>query len=142
MPDVFVELRATITEFQAKMAEARREMEKTEKAGATHFASLSKFGATAFAALGAGAVAGIGVAVKAGSELEDQHAALVKAIENTGAKYRAFTGPIDAADKKMEKFGFTNAQTEAALTAGVTATGSATKALDLLQVAADVATVK
>jgi hypothetical protein len=142
MPDVFVELRATISEFSAKMAEARKEMEKTEKAGTSHFGALSKFGAGAFAALGAGAVTGVAVAIKAGSELEDSHAGLVKAVENTGAKYKAFAAPVGVADKAMEKFGFTNAQTEAALMAGTTATGSAKKALDLLQVAADVAAVK
>ena len=68
--ETFVELRAVITDFQAKMAIARGEMEKTAKAGNSNFAALGKAGGIGLAALGAGAVAVGVLSVKAASEFQ------------------------------------------------------------------------
>ena len=68
--ETFVELRAVITDFQAKMAIARGEMEKTSRAGSSNFGSLSKGIQVAGAAVAAGAIA-IGVeSVKAASTFQ------------------------------------------------------------------------
>lgn len=140
--EVFVELKAIITEFQAKMAEARGEMAETARHGGKSFESLGKFAGAALAGIGTGAIAGVALAVKAGNELEDANVKLEQAIKNTGGSYEALKPSIDKADKSMESFGFTNAQTQDALAVGTTATGSSTKALQLLTVAANLAAYK
>jgi hypothetical protein len=77
--DVFVELKAVISDFQAKMAVARGEMEETQKAGGSHFSQLSS--------LGKGALLGVaGAAVAAGAVLVD-----------LGVKYQAATAKMAAA---------------------------------------------
>jgi hypothetical protein len=44
LPPVFVELRANIREFSAKMGEARAEMHETEAASKTTFTKMASIG--------------------------------------------------------------------------------------------------
>ena len=86
--DTFVELKAVITDFQAKMAVARGEMEKTSKAGSSSFKALSGVAQAGFLAIGAAAVTGAVIAVKAGSELQDSQRRLSVAVADSGGKLR------------------------------------------------------
>ena len=63
-------------------------------------------------------------------------------IKDTGGNIANLSAPIDAADKAMERFGFTNAQTEDALAVGTTALGSSSKAMSILTTAANLAAYK
>ena len=143
MPEpVFIELKAIISDFKAKMLAARGEMSATEAHASSKFQAIGKASGIALAGV-AGAAIGIGVqAVKMGADLQEANRKLKVAVEDTGASFDKFKGPIANADKAMEKFGFTNVETEEALSVGVTATNSTSKALQYLQVAADLARYK
>ena len=140
--DTFVELRATITDFQAKMAVARGEMEKTSKAGSSNFAALSKGIQVAGAAIAAGAVAVGVLSVKAASSAEDAHVKLAQAIRDTGGNMVALTPRINAVDASMTKFGYSNTQVQEALAVGTTGLGSTSKAMSILMTAANLAAYK
>ena len=142
MPDVFVELRAVISEFQEKMVIAREEMEKTSKAGGGHFSALSGFATAGLAGVATTAVAIGAASVKMGNELEDAHVKMVTAIRDTGGNMETLGPKINQADKAMENFGFTNTQTQDALAVGTTALGSSSKALSILTTAANLAAYK
>ena len=69
-PGVYVELRATISDFEAKMAAARAEMSATQKHGEGAFSSLMSGGTKALEGIGAAAI-GVGVvAVKMASDFQ------------------------------------------------------------------------
>jgi phage-related protein len=140
--DVFVELRATISEFQAKMAEARGEMTKTQSHGEGAFKQLESVGKLALLGVSAAAVS-VGVAsIHMADEFEASHARLVTAITNTGKSFDQFATPISVAEKSMENLGFTHAQVEATLASLTTSLGDPTKALDLLGTTANLAAYK
>lgn len=139
---VFVELRALISQFQAKMAEARGEMERTAKHGGATFAGLAKVSGAALAGVAGVAVAVGTFATKMGMDLQDADRRLRVAITDSGNSFEAFAPQIAKADKQLEKFGFTNAQTNDALAVMVTGLGKPAKALEAIGVAADLATFK
>jgi hypothetical protein len=139
LPPVFMELRAGIGEFRAKMGEAAHEVEKLERRGSSSFSKLQAIGKGAL--LGIGAAAGtIGVAsLHLADTFEKSHAQLENAVRNSGASMERFRGPIAAADATMERFGFTNAETEDGLARLTTGTGSARKAIVDISLAANIA---
>jgi hypothetical protein len=94
--------------------------------------------------LGAGStmVAVGGLFSQLGSKEAAAHQQLDQAIQNTGGSYEKYAGQIDAAIKHNEKFGDTSVQTQEALQELTQATGSPTKALQLLGTATDLAAAK
>lgn len=140
--DTTVTLRAVISDFQRKMSIARGEMEATSKQGGSHFQTLNKGSGMLLAGVAGAAVGVAGLALKMGSDLQDANRRLSVAIADSGHSFVAFTPQIQVADKQLEHFGFTNAQTNDALAVMVTGLGSPTKAFNALGVAADLATFK
>ena len=142
LPPVFVELKANVTEFTAAMGEARGEMMSVEAQGMSSFDKLAGFGKAALFGLGAAAV-GVGVmGVEMADKFEASHAKLEQALKNAGTNFEKFKEPIDKAQKSMETYGFTNAQTQEALGNLTTALKDPQKALDDLSLAADLAKYK
>ena len=142
LPPVFVELKANVSEFTAAMGEARTEMTSVEAQGMSSFDKLAGFGKAALFGLGAAAV-GVGVmGVEMADKFEASHAKLETALKNAGASFEQFKEPIDKAQKAMEQYGFTNAQTQEALGNLTTALKDPQKALDDLSLAADLAKFK
>ena len=142
LPPVFVELKANVSEFTAAMGEARTEMTSVEAQGVSSFDKLAGFGKAALFGLGAAAV-GVGVmGVEMADKFEASHAKLETALKNAGASFEQFKEPIDKAQKAMEGYGYTNAQTQEALGNLTTALKDPNKALADLSLAADLAKYK
>ena len=142
LPPVFVELKANVSEFTAAMGEARTEMSSVEAQGTSSFDKLAGFGKAALFGLGAAAV-GVGVlGVEMADKFEQSHAKLETALKNAGSSFDQFSSQIDVAQKSMEAYGYTNAQTQEALANLTTATKDPKKALDDLSLAADLAKYK
>ena len=74
---VMVELRASIGEFRSRMAEARGEVAKLETESRTHMAKFQAFGKVAFLGVGAAALSGAVVAVKAAGDYQESLTQLV-----------------------------------------------------------------
>ena len=142
LPPVFVELKANVSEFTAAMGEARTEMTSVEAQGTSSFDKLAGFGKAALFGLGAAAV-GVGVmGVEMADKFEASHAKLETALKNAGSSFDQFSSQIGVAQKSMEAYGYTNAQTQEALANLTTATKDPKKALDDLSLAADLAKYK
>ena len=142
LPPVFVELQANVSQFTAAMGEARTEMTSVETQGVSSFDKLASFGKAALFGLGAAAV-GVGVmGVEMADKFEQSHTKLVTALKNTGTTFDAYSSQIGVAQKTMEGYGYTNAQTQEALANLTTALKDPTKALDSLSLAADLAKYK
>lgn len=142
LPPVFIELKAKTSEFTAAMGEARTEVDHLAKKGAGSFDKLAAVGKASLFALGTAAVGVGAMGIEMADQYEQSHAKLQQAIKNTGATFSQFQVPIGEAQKKMESFGYTNAQTQEALANLTTSLGSPKKALDNLALAADLAKFK
>jgi hypothetical protein len=142
LPPVFVELKANVSEFTAAMGEARTEMSATEAHGSTSLDKLAGFGKAALFGLGTAAV-GVGVmGVEMADKFEISHAKLETALKNAGTNFEEYSTQIGKAQKTMEGYGYTNAQTQEALANLTTALKDPKKALDDLGIAADLAKYK
>ena len=142
LPPVFVELKANVSEFTAAMGEARGEMTAVETQGVSSFDKLAGFGKAALFGLGAAAV-GVGVlGVEMADKFEASHAKLETALKNAGSSFDQYQVQIGTAQKQMEQYGYTNAQTQEALANLTTSLKDPAKALDSLSIAADLAKYK
>ena len=97
MPDTTVILRAIISDFTAKMAVARGEMEKTSKAGTSHFSALSSGMAAAGTAVIGGAAAIGAASVKMAGDFQQNMEKLV----TSGGELQSNLGADMAGVKKM-----------------------------------------
>jgi hypothetical protein len=140
--DTFVELKATISQFQAKMAEARSEMDKTTAKGNEAGSKMGILAAGLAAGVGVAAVSVAKFSIDAANNAEDARAKLDQALKDSGHSFEQFAGPIGQAESHMEHFGYTNAQTMDALGVLTTALGDPNKALHDLGTAADLAAYK
>lgn len=139
LPPVIVELKATITEFQAKMGEAKAELDSMQSKGESTMSQFKSFGAAAFLAVGAAAV-GLGAeALHLADTFEISHARLTASLTANGLSFDAWKGQIGAADNAGQKLGFTNAQVEDGLARLETMVKNPTVALKDLAVAEDIA---
>lgn len=139
LPAVFVELKATSTQFTAAMQAAQAELKKTADTSQSAMDRMANVGKIAFAGLAAAAVGFGAVAVKAALDGQQAHAQLVQAVSNSGAAFSSVGGAVDDMSSRFAKLGFENDQVEAALTRMVTASGSTKTALDNMGLAADLA---
>jgi hypothetical protein len=142
LPPVFVELKANISEFTTAMGEARSEVAHLENQGVSSFDKLATFGKASLFAIGTAAVAVGGLSLEMADKFEQSHAKLEQALKNAGSSFEEFKNPIGDAQKKMEQYGFTNAQTQEALANLTTALKDPKKALDDVALAADLAKFK
>lgn len=108
---------------------------KTKSFGST----LSKIGQVELTAAIVGVAAIGSEAVHLADDLEKAHAREETAIKNAGGSYEEYRGAIEKTKSQMEKFGFTNAETETSLANLTNATHDAGKAIDLQSLAADIA---
>ena len=142
LPPVFVELKANISEFSTAMGEARGEIATLEKQGSSSFDKLASFGKASLFALGTASIAVGALGVEMADSFEKSHAKLETALKNAGTSFEQFAIPIGDAQKKMEQYGYTNAQTQEALANLTTALKDPNKALSDLSIAADLAAYK
>ncbi len=133
---ITVELKATIDDFKAKMAEAQSTAERT---GSTLSDKLASAGKAIALGLGGAAVTIGGAAVKMASDFDAAQARMSTAIGNVGQNFDAFKSKIAATDDKLSNYGFTSTQTESALASLIPATKDTGKALDLMSLAANIA---
>jgi hypothetical protein len=142
LPAVFVELKANITEFSAKMGEANAEMQHLQKKGEVSFAKLGAVAKTALLGV-AGLAAGVAVAgVEMADKFEKSHAKLETALKNGGSSYEEYASQIQAATDAQAKLGFNSADTESALATLTTSLKDPKVALKDLSLAADLAKYK
>ena len=142
LPPVFVELKANVSEFTAAMGEARTQVATLEKEGSGSFDKLAAFGKASLFALGTAAVGVGALSLEMADTFEASHAKLEQALKNAGSSFEQFAEPISKAQKQMEQYGYTNAQTQEALANLTTSLKDPTKALDSLSIAADLAKYK
>jgi hypothetical protein len=137
--DIIAVLKANTSQFTASMAAAQAKMEETGSKGSSTMSKLGTISRAAILGIGAAAV-GIGVfAVDMGNKYEDAHAQMVNAFKNAGTSADAYKGKISAIDAQLTKYGYTNAQTQAAIGRLVTVTGNAKGSLNDMGLAADIA---
>jgi len=142
LPAVFVELKANISEFSAKMGEANAEMQHLQKKGEVSFAKLGAVAKTALLGV-AGLAAGVAVAgVEMADKFEKSHAKLETALKNGGNSYEEYATQIQAATDAQAKLGFNSAETESALATLTTSLKDPKVALKDLALAADLAKYK
>jgi phage-related protein len=122
-------------EVQAAASEAEAKSEST-------FGKFAQVGQKAILGLGVVAVVGGAFAIKMADQWEAAHARLETAITAAGGSIDKFAGQIKAADSTNEHYGYTNAQTEAALARLTQATNNPTLALKDLAVAVNVAAAR
>lgn len=139
LPEVAVHLIGDIKDFQAKMAEAKGEMEALSSKGASSVDKLAAIGKGALLGLGAAFVAVGGLGVKFAMEEEAAQARLQQAIENTGHSWDQYKEPVEAAEASSRKLGFTDSQTADSLSKLSAATKDPTKALNDLSLAQNIA---
>jgi hypothetical protein len=139
---VFVELKANISEFQAKMGEARSEMGKLEKKGESTSSQIGSFGKTAMMGV-AGAAIGIGaLSVETADKQEMAQKQLENSLKAAGQSWENSKNQVKAAGDEAVKFGYTQEQVDQALNTGVISTQNLGKAHDNLKVAIELAAAK
>ncbi len=139
LPPVFAELKAQTGEFVAKMREAGDEVEHMAHRGEPAFARVSAVGKAALFGIGGAAVAVGGMSLEMADTFEKSHSRLEAALKAAGSNFEELKPEVDKTSKAMENYGFTNAQTEEALSRLVTATQDPKKSMDEMGLAADIA---
>lgn len=129
-------------ELKLAAKEGVRDLKNVGDEGEKSTSKLGKFASVAGAGIAGGlavGVAAMGVAIKAGDELNESTDQLKNAVEKTGGSWATFSKGLSAAQSAGEKLGYTNAEINDGLSTLTTATGSSKKALSLLALAQDVA---
>jgi len=140
--EVIAMLRAQTGEFMAKMGEARAEVAKLEKSGGSSMEQFSKVGNMALLGIGAAAV-GVGVAaVDMAEQYDKAHVSLETAAKAAGTSFANLKPQIDATSQQMEKYGFTNAQTESAVASLVVSQGKNAPVMKDMSLAANIAAAR
>jgi hypothetical protein len=128
--------------FSAQFIKAGAEMEGLAKKATKSTSGINK-ALKATAVIGAAAVVTlVAGSVVLASKFEDSQKRLEAALKGAGSSFEELKGPIAAANKNMEKLGFTNTQTADALANLTVATKNPEKSLKLLGLAADLARFK
>ena len=140
--DVLVELRASITEFQARMAEAKGELDGLAAKGDSTSSKLASIGKGLTLGIGGAAIAIGAASVKMADDFEASHARLTAALSAAGINYDKVKGSISQTDAAAAHYGFTSAQVEGALGLGIISTQNYGKAHQNLQVALQLAAAK
>jgi phage-related protein len=139
LADVVAIFRADSSQFTAKLGEMNVEMDKLGKSGASNFEKMGSMGGAALMGIGAAAV-GVGiVAVDLAEKFDVAHASLMAAFTAAGISAAQAKGPISAVDSAMEKFGYTNAETEGAVSKLVVAHQPLNKIMGDTTLAANIA---
>lgn len=103
---------------------------------------LATYGKAALFGLGTSLIAVGGFSLKMADEFEVSHAKLEAALKGSGHSFEEFKKPIEVADRQMAKFGFTNADVEAALAQFTVSLKDPREGLKQMGLAADLAKFK
>lgn len=149
LPPLIQEIRGNASEllgtYKEVAASADEMAAKTEAAGTKMVSQNTKVGQSA-AKLGSGVLVGsaaiLGLSTAAAVAAQTVDAKLSVAVKNAGGNFDALKPKIDAADEAGQRLGFTNDETNAALSTLTTSLGSSKKALADLALAQDVARTK
>jgi hypothetical protein len=139
LPPVVAELRGDISDYKAKMGEARAEAAATADSGSASMNRFAKVGGAALLSLGTVAVSVAVLGVEAADKWEAAHARLETAVKNSGGTWDQWSGSVGSAESKAEKLGFTNTNVEESLAKLVPVTHSQKQATDDLALAEDIA---
>ena len=140
--DIVVLLTANTSKFQSEISHAQTKVQQLEKNGSSSLKKLGAVGKAVFLGLGGAAVAGGILAVNAADDLENAQTKLKVAFKNAGTSFDDQRAKLDKLNSRFEVFGYTNADTETALSRIVTALGSTKGAYKALGVAADIAAAR
>lgn len=112
--EVVATLRADTSEFTAKMGEAKAQVDKLGKAGASGFEQFASVGKAALLGIGAAAV-GVGVtAIDLAENYDAARQQLEAAAKGQGLSFNQIQKAATAADGMMAKYGYTATQVEQA----------------------------
>lgn len=125
--------------FAASIGRVGSTLEQAEGKAASFGSTIGKIGQVEATAAAIGLVAVGTEAVHLADALEQAHAREVTAIKNAGQSYGDYAAKISKTEQQMEKFGFTNAETEDSIAKLTNATHDTGKALDLQSLAANIA---
>ena len=142
LAEVAALLRLNTSEFMAKLGEAEGAMHKVAKGGGSSFEQAGKVSGIAAASIASGALA-VGIAaVDMAAKYDDAHVSMVASAKAAGTSFDALKPQIDATSSQMEKFGYTNAQTEEAVGSLLTSQGKAAPIMKDMGLAANIAAAK
>ena len=142
LAEVAALLRLNTSEFMAKLGEAEGAMHKVAKGGGSSFEQAGKVSGIAAASIAGGALA-VGIAaVDMASKYDDAHVSMVASAKAAGTSFDALKPQIDATSSQMEKFGYTNAQTEEAVGSLLTSQGKSAPIMKDMGLAANIAAAK
>ncbi len=114
-------------------------LEATGGKAKTFGGTLSTIGGTSLIAAAAGLTVVGTASVKLASDFEASHARLKAAVAATGQSFSTYQGRVKNVDAAMIKLGFTSTETEASTASLTVVARSASKALDLQGLAANIA---
>jgi hypothetical protein len=140
--DIAAILTANIDDFKAKMAEAGVSMKTMTDSGTSNIKKLSTIGKGLAMGLGV-AIVGLGTAaVDFGDKLELSQGQLQTSLKAAGISWDSVSKSVKATGDAAIKYGFTQAQIDAALTQGVISTRSYTDAHKNLSIAVELAAAR
>lgn len=142
LPPVVAELRGNISDFQAKMALARKELQDTSEQGSSKLQALQGAGKAALFGLGGAAVAAGVFGIKMADDYEQAHARLESAFKAAGTSVGAFSKQLDAGRSSFENLGFSHDQYEGALARLTQATNNPKMAIADMGVVANLAAAR
>lgn len=148
LPPAVIEIQAIAGEAIAKMQEVNTELGMMEGHAVAASGALS--GLERAAMLGKAVLLGLGVAavgvgvmsVHAAMTAEEAYSRLGQAMANAGVNTEKNRAQAEAMFETMTRLGFKHAESAATLGTLITATGSFTKATDMMGIAADLARYK
>ena len=128
--------------FGESVSKIGEKFESADTKGKKFTQSMSTLGGATLLGVGAGLV-GVGVeAVEMADKFDTAQSQLQTAIKNAGGDFEKLKPKISATYDAMAKFGFNSTDTATALAQLTTATGSPTKAMGDMQLAANLARLK
>lgn len=142
LPPVIAILKGDIKDFSQKMGEARKQMGSTASSGEKSAEQTRKSWMTGTAAIGGAAIGLTGLLIKMGEKQERAGDVLRRVIENQGRSYADYADDVRAAEKANQNYGHSIAETRTALGKLTLATKDPRRALDQMQLAADIASTK
>ena len=129
-----------VSTFDPKgLDKAQRDLDALRDKTQTTSDKLSSIGKTIGASIAGVGATIAGFAIAQTSKLEDSQAALENAFKNAGTSMEDQKSALANVQGKLEKIGYSNAEVNDEVARMTTVTGDATKAMGMMQTAADIA---
>lgn len=142
LPPVIVEMRANASELMSKLGEVQSKVEETASKGASHFDKLKAAIGPATIAIGGTVTAAAALAEHLAEPIEQARKQLEAAFTAAGSSVEEYRDQIAKTDKQMENFGHSQSDAENALRILTAATQDPTKALNNMQLVANIAAAR